>query len=456
MSAKLLTVKTPSFIEFQTLVESISEDLVGSQLQEVQATEDGLVLVLYRFVKEPKTAYLVFDLDNPFPFVGLFFQNPWPSLKKVKPVGLFINSHVKNLILNKVELVAPYGRVAHFTFGINENQAQIEFRMIPKQTNLIVTKDKKSISWYPKKDLTEHVPTVVIHEAGAESEEDVRSIPFILNTWMNRRGVSRNKKGGASASETVQQNNNPYDKWKAQKQKDIGKKKKAVEAIKQQIDDFLTFPWSEIGDHLKTYGTKNLKPEWHQHLNFEVSVSQNIQNSFAKAKAAKVKIVGAQKRLEIIEEELLKLQDLSESTFQKHLLQAAQKRNSKHKTERVVEGKFRKLALEELKLICYMGKSAKDNIDLLRRAKAWDYWIHLKDYPSAHAIIHRQKEQNVSDLTFKKVAEWLVRESLNDKQVMKGAKFAVVFVECRHVRPIKGDKLGRVTYHEAREMLIAI
>ncbi|MBC7464624.1 MAG: hypothetical protein H7256_01410 [Bdellovibrio sp.] len=451
-------MKTPSFIEFQTLVESISEDLVGSQLQEVQATEDGLVLVFYRFVKEPKTAYLVFDLDNPFPFVGLFYQNPWPSLKKVKPVGLFINSHVKNLILNQVQLVPNYGRVVKFIFGINENQATIEFRMIPKQTNLIVTKEKKSISWYPKKDLTVHVsaPVVADEEITSESAEDVRSIPFILNSWMSRRGVAKNKKGLIAQAESVVQNNNPYDKWKAQKLKDISKKKKAVEGIKQQIDDFLTFPWSEIGDHLKTYGTKNLRPEWHQHLNFELSVSQSIQNCFAKAKAAKVKVVGAKSRLEIIEAELIKLQDLSETTFQKHLLQAAQKRNSKQKTERVVEGKFRKLALDDLKLICYMGKSAKDNIDLLRRAKAWDYWIHLKDYPSAHAIIHRQKDQNVSDLTFKKVAEWLVRESLNDKQVMKGAKFAVVFVECRHVRPIKGDKLGRVTYHEAREMLIAI
>lgn len=440
-------MKTPSFIEFQTLVESISEDLIGSQLQEVQATEDGLVLVFYRFVKHPKTVYLVFDLDNPFPFVGLFFENPWPSLKKVKPVGLFLNSHVKNLILNKVELVSGFGRVVKFVFGPAENQAQIEFRMIPKQTNLIVTKEKKSISWYPKKDLTEHVQ---FSDNAVESNEEVRSIPFILNSWLSRRGLSRNKKTEAPA------NNNPYEKWKLQKQKDISKKQKAIEAIKQQIDDFLNFPWSEIGDHLKTYGTKNLKPEWHQYLDLELSISQNIQNCFAKAKAAKVKVVGARARLGIIENELSKLKDLSEQAFQTHLQNITLKQNQKQKSGRVIEGRFRKLALDDVNLICYMGKSAKDNIDLLRKAKAWDYWIHLKDYPSAHAIIHRQKEQNVSNATFIKVAEWLIKESLSEKHVVKGAKFAIVFVECRHVRPIKGDKLGRVTYHEAREMLIAI
>jgi predicted ribosome quality control (RQC) complex YloA/Tae2 family protein len=447
-SAKLLTVKTPSFIEFQTLVESISDELIGSQLQEVQTIEDGLVLVFYRFVKNPKLGYLVFDLDRPFPFVGLFFENPWPSLKKVKPVGLFINSHVKNLSLSHVEILNTYGRVVRFSFGLNENQTQIEFRMIPRHANLIVTKDKKSISWYPVKELSEHAPAVADGES--QGDQEVRSIPFIQNSWLNRRGISRNKKN------EVQTQSNPYEKWKLQKLKDISKKTKAIAGIQQQIEDFLNFPWAEIGDHLKTYGIKNLKPEWHQHLNFEKSVSENIQNCFAKAKAAKSKIIGARARLEVIEKEVADLADLSEQAFQSYLKKLSLRQVQKLKSNRVVEGRFRKLTLEDVNLICYMGKSAKDNIDLLRKAKAWDYWIHLKDYPSAHAIIHRQKDQNVSDATFVKVSEWLVKESLNEKKVMKGAKFAIVFVECRHVRPIKGDKLGRVTYHDAREILIAI
>ncbi|MFZ3229781.1 MAG: hypothetical protein WA160_06225 [Pseudobdellovibrio sp.] len=443
-------MKTPSFIEFQTLVESISDDLVGSQLQEVQSTDDGLVLVFYRFQKHPKMAYLVFDLDNPFPFMGLFYENPWVNLKKVKPVGLFLNSHVKNLILNNVQLLGQYGRVVQLIFGQNENQAQVEFRMIPKQTNLIVTKDKKSISWYPKKELTEHVQAKIV-QSDNTSEDEVRSIPFILNSWLVRRGVSRVRKAVAAAA-----SQNPYDKWKLQKQKDIAKKTKAMEAIRQQIDDFINFPWSEIGDHLKTYGKQNLKPEWYQYLNLENSASQNMQHCFAKAKAAKVKILGAQKRLEILENELNNLNDLSESVFQKYLEKSIQKQNQKQKANRVVEGRFRKLTLDDENLICYMGKSAKDNIDLLRRAKAWDFWVHLRDYPSAHAIIHRQKEQTVSQTAIIKVSEWLVKESMNERKLMKGARFAIVYVECRHVRPIKGDKLGRVTYHEAREILIAI
>ena len=33
---------------------------------------------------------------------------------------------IKNLILNKVELVSGFGRVVKFTFGPSENQAQID------------------------------------------------------------------------------------------------------------------------------------------------------------------------------------------------------------------------------------------------------------------------------------------------------------------------------------------
>ena len=42
------------------------------------------------------------------------------------------------------------------------------------------------------------------------------------------------------------------------------------------------------------------------------------------------------------------------------------------------------------------------------------------------------------------------------KKLISGAKLAVVIVECRHVKPLKGDKLGRVTYHHPREMLITV
>ena len=120
------------------------------------------------------------------------------------------------------------------------------------------------------------------------------------------------------------------------------------------------------------------------------------------------------------------------------------------------DGDFRKLVLDEaIGLNCWMGKSAADNLRLLRQSKSWDLWIHLKDFPSAYAIIQKNKDQKISDEMLRQSAQWLVKEGSKNKDV-DGLKTTVVIVECRHVRPIKGDKIGRVTYHNAREMLITI
>ncbi len=447
-------MNTPSFYELQSLVQYYCDELIGSQLQEVHASDEGVVLVFYRFVMQPRTVYLVFDLNKLFPFLGLYTSHPWPHLKKTKPVGLFLNSHAKNLVLKSISLKAEYGRVLQLILGetgLGYQPTQIEFRLIPKQTNLIVTKEKKSISWYPVQPLTE------INYTDTETTQEIRSIPFILKDWTQRRGIESqaDRDEGKNKSSVSKAADSPYEKWKLQKQKDLRKKSNAVIAIEAQIQDFLNFPWNAIGEHLKTYGINELKNEWHQHLNFEISISQNIQNCFAKAKVAKLKIVGAQTRLALVQAEIAKLSDLSEEIFAAQIKSVNQSRKKNQKSgPRIVEGRFRKLVLETSGLICYMGKSAKDNLDLLRKAKAWDIWLHLKDYPSAHAIVHLQKDQKLPQIELRKVAEWLARENFKDK--MPGTKYAVVYVECRHVRPVKGDKLGRVTYHEAREILIAL
>ena len=209
-----------------------------------------------------------------------------------------------------------------------------------------------------------------------------------------------------------------------------------------------------VGEHLKSEGFKNLKAEWSIYVKFDESVSKNMQACFEKAKNAKSKIKGALERKAVVEAEIKALNNLTEIQFEKELKRMADKKNQA--PARAIEGRFRKLLLNDQNVTCYMGKSAQDNLDLLRKAKAWDYWMHLKDYPSAHAVIHRQKDQVVSDQDLIKCAGWLVKEGLNQKKTQMGGRFAVVMAECRHVRPIKGDKLGRVTYQEGREFLIAL
>lgn len=149
------------------------------------------------------------------------------------------------------------------------------------------------------------------------------------------------------------------------------------------------------------------------------------------------------------------MRDESEEHFQVYLKNLAEKSNKKT-ASRSVSGRLRKKYIPELEITAYMGKSAADNMELLRRSKPHDLWLHLKDYPSSHAIIHLNKNQKIPESAVLSIGQWLLKEGVQEKYVRGGGKFSVMIVECRHVKPIKGDKLGRVTYHNGREMLIAI
>ncbi len=434
------------------MVEFLSDELISSQLQEVHSTEDGIVLTFYRFLQTPRVKFLVFDLDKPFPFLGLFDVHPWGHQKKSKPSGLFLKAHAKNLYLEKVELVEKFGRVVQINLAKDQLKAQLQFRLIPKQTNLLIEATdikgkKKNISWYPVHELLETGSALAF-----SNEDDQRSIPFLMKQWFERRSLlSQNKN---SQKKIAASSFSPFEKWQKQREKDRGKKINALVAIQKQIDLFLSEPWAQVGEFLKTNGFKNLPPEWSIYIQFDQSVSMNMQKCFQKSKGAKIKIKGALDRKKLVLSEIEKLENLSEAKFENEMKMLANKKNLV--PVRVIEGRFRKLNIVEENLVCYMGKSAQDNLDLLRKAKAWDYWLHLKDYPSAHAIIHRQKSQVVTDQVLIKCAKWLVKEGLNEKKTQHGGRFGIVVAECRHVRPIKGDKLGRVTYNEAREFLIAL
>jgi predicted ribosome quality control (RQC) complex YloA/Tae2 family protein len=108
-------------------------------------------------------------------------------------------------------------------------------------------------------------------------------------------------------------------------------------------------------------------------------------------------------------------------------------------------------------LVAVAGRNATDNLKLLRKARAWDYWLHLQDRPGAHVILFRNKSTNVSDATLRQVIEWFVRLQLGAKFAKHaGEKMKFLVAECRHVRPIKGDKLGRVHYQDERVLIYQV
>jgi predicted ribosome quality control (RQC) complex YloA/Tae2 family protein len=191
-----------------------------------------------------------------------------------------------------------------------------------------------------------------------------------------------------------------------------------------------------------------VKTEWEPFVDRRRKLAWNIEQCFNKARETEGKILGTEKRLEILNREIEDLETgKTVSGTRPQVNTAAVAAVAKSDAQR------RTLKLTE-ELTATMGKSAGDNLKLLRQARAWDYWMHLRDQPSSHLIIFRNKGAKVSDAHFHQAAEWFVRQQLGAKAARHaGEKFAIVIAECRHVHPIKGDKIGRVTFRDERLLM---
>lgn len=404
--------------ELQQFVSYFGALLEGAQLQEIQANDRGLALAFHK----GQTYWLILDLVPNTPMM-LLFENDCPFRKgaKSKPVALFLNSHARGMYFSEMTVQEQWGRVVHLVVKNSKLECEIEIRLIPKACNVIVRSQGKQISWEKPMELKE--------APGADPSLEPRSLEEIHEQWLSEKKTPTN-----AALD-------PKEQWEKQRQKDLEKKRKAVLEIQKKIDSDEYKSWSDAGVYLKTHGTLQVPEELSGFIDRSKNLSWNIENCFFKSKQILGKKEGAAERLAELQQELFKLEKAQYSAKEKGVKLV----DLMHKAE----ARGRKLHLDS-GAIAYCGKSAADNLSLLRQAKAWDFWLHLKDYPGAHAIIHRQRDQLISDVELQQVAEWVAKESLSSKSLMIGQRVVVVYVECRFVRPIKGDKLGRVNYHSER------
>lgn len=284
----------------------------------------------------------------------------------------------------------------------------LQIHLIPKAPNVVAAINGKSVSWEkPKEFLSHQRPEEISVEIDwAEwSEETLRSL-FLPNE-KNKKKIDVDPR-----------------------LKVIQKKQKALLTLREQLEQPLEEEQRSLGEDRMAQG-KFLEAE----------------EAFQKAKDLKRKRAGTLERVAVLEKELKVLnKNLREEAFVPSLQEQPAGKKQKSLMEKS-EAKGRRLALES-GAEAWIGKSGKDNLALLRKAQAWDLWLHLKDYPGAHAIISHPKNTQVTQKEIQKVAEWVIRESLKHENM--GGKYEVVVVECRFVRPIKGDKLGRVSYHSPR------
>ena len=426
-------MKAMSLLELRTLVIELGVLLADAQLQDVISNDRGLALGF----RGTQHFWLTLDMNPSNPFCLVFADYcPFKKGSKPKPIALFLNSHGKNLYFRKIGLEEDYGRVLRIELSNSQKTCELRLILIPRQANMSVESEGKSISWEKPRELQVQTETGEMPEPRALTE--------IHEEWL------------AEFQGGVRPSIDPRAQWEKKKNKDLEKKRKALEEIEKTLAENSADKYYELGAYLKTLAPEDFSPQkvpavWHGLLDFKQKLFGNIEMVFEKAKQAASKVQGTQGRRNILIAEIEKLKKV---TFESSQRQSGA-RPKIDDLMKNTEARGRKLQLESGAIV-YCGKSAADNLALLRKAKAWDYWLHLKDYPGAHAIVHRMRDQELPFEELQKAALWILKESLSSKVFMPGEKYAVVLVECRFVRPIKGDKLGRVTYHSEKQFTVTV
>jgi predicted ribosome quality control (RQC) complex YloA/Tae2 family protein len=409
--------------------------LVGAQLQE--AWLSGLQVGL-GFYDQGRIEWLWVDLHPREPMVLLLPSVPRTAKRETKPVLLFIKSHLVGQRLRDVQIDFQKGRMLWLVFAAGK----IEIRLFAKGQNFIVEAAGKMVSFDKIKDVISQESE--FNEAVTTSLE-VRSWSQITGEWLQKNNsVLRASQDPQSAQVLAEK------KWK----KETEKKETALLKIKEDYEIKTDQRWRQAGDWLKGEGAylfpEEIPAEFLGLLDLEQKLSFNIEKVFKKAKDNDRRLAGSLERRQQIEKELEELKargpqlpssSSSPKTKQKSLMERAAARG-------------RRLAVAD-NVDAFIGKSAADNLALLRRAQPFDYWLHLRDYPGSHAILKRTRSRIITDAEFAVVARWVVQQSLGKSAAdLKGDKFDLVIVECRFVRPIKGDRLGRVHYTHDRILTI--
>ncbi len=457
--------RTLSVFELKHHALWIEEKLYGGQLQDLWTDGEVLVLQLYN----QNSYWLCFDLNSSLPRMILLTSRPLVE-KKVKPVTLFLHSHGKNLRLKKLIVHEEMGRVlkmefSSFSGGEVIAPCRCEIFLIPKNANFKVEAENekgitKSVYFFKPKVL----PTYSLNEKEIKNKKEnlmvvtgnpdsaVGQETYWLeyaNQWLKERMgdyqtnheiIHGKKRDSAPANATRREAEN-------QIRKRIEKNSKAIEKISQQNFVETINKYHLLGENLKCLprdgDIDSLPFELKDLYDLRLSHSENIERAFQKVKSLKTKQEGAFHRIEVLKKEI--------KDWQNQLKEGTVNTGNPVGLRTFLRGtdvKMRKLVLAEGFQVL-LGKSAKDNLDILRRARAWDLWFHLRDYPGAHAILLRDKKSIVSDSVLIRVGQWLLRESFGKKTILSGVKYVAIVTECRYVKPIKGAP-GLVTYQNER------
>ncbi len=413
-------MKALSNLEIDELIESL-QPLVGGQLQDVFMAGASLFIEIYN---NSQSLWLQLVLDKLCPLVFLHTERPRKDKNLSSPVLLFLKAHGRGRRVFKVQRLAEFGRVIEIQLG-HEEATYIDFRMFPHGMNLSVRTPEKEVHLFKPKELEAHPNDSLVEDSKPRSRQEIWDQYFAKK--QNRTAKS--------------------DPEKIRKAR-IKKIEKAILKVEKDIEAKKPETWQRLGEILSSQGGDALADEFIELYDSKESLSWNINNCFEKAKSQRKKLAGLNDRLEDLKVELegVKAGEIS--------IQAGSSSKEKGDLFKETGAKGRKRHIAE-DLFLYVGKSGKDNLQLLRRAKAWDYWLHIRDLPGSHGILRRNKGRKIKDHELEEAGQFVASASLGGKKEFRdGEIIDLIVTEIRYVQPIKGDKHGRVTIKNDRNLRI--
>lgn len=462
------------------------QPLVQGCIQDVLTSQQGIGFFIWKPHKKTddentretvlqKGQWLWIDLKPTSPLPLLLDASEFKKLpikKSTKPPGLFVKSHILGKVISQIYCETSKGRVLF----IEGRGFSIEVRLFPHGQNIIFNAEDKTISWHQVKELQKmgHQPSQPIQasqptlqnqesQPRVVSQIPIRDINKVKQEWLLSFSQNTSKK---------QPSMNHFEAALKSLRKDHKKKQNALLKIQESLDEKKEEKWFSLGKTIQEIQSLDVEHEYSHLLDPNKPLNWNIQKCFDKYKVQKNKLSGTKDRLNLLKKEFLLLDDQikileknKEDGFEKSNWLKLQKNLSlqTHQTPQTqksnpnllfqAQAKGRKLSLPDQKEVV-MGKSARDNLAILRKAKAWYLWVHVKDKPSAHAIISCKKKEKIPDEQIIMACRWLLKES--EKKAQAGDKWDFLVTECRYVNPIKGDKLGRVQYKNERVFTVQV
>jgi predicted ribosome quality control (RQC) complex YloA/Tae2 family protein len=408
-------MKSWSLFELFTISEFL-QIFRGAQIQDVITTKTQIGIKIYK----AEVYWLFFDMKATEPLFLFFPDQVWWKKKTTIPLLLFFRSHFVGKKLRSVQVDKSRGRVLLFDFvDLEDNLFQIEARLFPHGQNLILKTPDKKISYGKVKDLPASVQETWQERANWDA----------LTALNEKTDLYFAKKKSAMNVTSAQE---LFEKEKLRIERQLLK-------MQEDIEHKKSIPYIALAQKLQRQQNLQVDEEEKAWLDLKKSWQENMQNLFQKHKDNQEKIASAEKRFAELE---VRLRGLSLEEFSG--------KENEQKEDLFSAGTAKGRAKDFSFGRAYVGKSGTDNLALLRRAKAWYLWMHLRDLPGAHLILQKNKNQMPSTDELHELANWLVKESGFAKHLQDGDAYDVQYTECRFVRPIKGDSHGRVNYQNEK------